>query len=66
MNITKLDDESNTVYTFRVNFINQFSIDNPELKEKDYIRFSKLAANIKFKECKYDYINYNKVKKYII
>ena len=66
MNITKLDDESNNVYNFRVNFINAFSIDYPNLTEKEYIKYSKIAANIKFKECRYDSINYNKVKKYII
>ena len=66
MTITKLDDESNTIYNFRVSFINSFSIDYPNLTEKDYIKYSKIAANIKFKECRYDIINYNKVKKYII
>ena len=65
MNIIKQDDESNTVYDYRVSFINSFSIDYPNLTEKDYIKYSKIAANIKFKECRYDSINYNKVKKYI-
>lgn len=64
-NIERFVDESNNVYNFRVSFINKFSENNPELKEKDYIRFSKIAANIKFKECRYDPINYNKVKKYL-
>ena len=66
MTIAKLDDESNTIYNFRVSFINSFSIDYPNLTEKDYVKYSKIAANIKFKECRYDSINYNKVKKYII
>tara|TARA_Y100000590_G_scaffold462398_1_gene626410 strand:- start:1104 stop:1301 length:198 start_codon:yes stop_codon:yes gene_type:complete len=65
MTIAKLDDESNNVYNFRVDFINSFSIDYPNLTEKDYIKYSKIAANIKFKECRYDSINYNKIKKYI-
>lgn len=64
-NIERFVDESNTVYNFRISFINKFSEDNPELKEKDYIRYSKIASNIKFKECRYDPINYNKVKKYL-
>ena len=66
MTITKLDDESNTIYNFRVSFINAFSIDYPNLTEKDYIKYSKIVANIKFKECRYDSINYITVKKYII
>lgn len=65
MNIIKQEDESNTVYNYRVSFINSFSIDNPNLSDKDYIKYSKIAANIKFKECRYDSINYNKVKKYL-
>lgn len=65
MNIIKLDDESETVYKYRVSFINLFSIDYPNLSDKEYIKFSKIAANIKFKECKYDSINYHKVKKYL-
>ena len=64
-NIERFVDESNTVYNFRVNFINKFSEDNPELKEKDHIKYSKIASNIKFKDCRYDKINYNKVKKYL-
>lgn len=65
MNINKLDDESQTVYNFRVSFINSFSIDHPNLSEKDYIKYSKIAAYIKFKKCRYDSINFNKVKKYL-
>ena len=65
MNITKLDDESNTVYNYRITFINNFSLDYPDLTEKEYIKYSKIAANIKFKECRYDSINFNKVKKYL-
>ena len=64
MNIKKLDDESNTVYNYRITFINNFSLDYPNLTDKN-IKYSKIAANIKFKECRYDSINYNKVKKYL-
>ena len=65
MNLIKLDDESNTVYNYRFSFINLFSIDYPNLSDKEYVKFSKIAANIKFKDCIYDSINYNKVKKYL-
>ena len=65
MNIPKMTDESNTIYNFRISFINKFSTDNPNLNEKDYIKFSKIASNIKYKDCRYDRINYNKIKKYL-
>jgi|AACY02.1.fsa_nt_gi hypothetical protein len=65
MTIPKLDDESETIYNYRISFINLFSQENPNLSQKEYIKFSKIAANIKFKECRYDSINYNKVKKYL-
>jgi len=65
MNIVRFIDESNIVYNYRVEFINKFSIDNPNMNEKDYIKFSKIAANIKFKGCRYDSINFNKYKSYL-
>lgn len=65
MDIPKLDDKSNKVYNYRIKFINLFSADNPDLTIKEYIKFSKMAANIKFKECRYDHINFNKIKKYL-
>ena len=61
----RLIDESNTIYNYRVKFYEKFSNDNPTLKKKEYVKYSKIAANIKFKECKYDQINFNKVKKYL-
>lgn len=65
MDIPKLDDESNKVYNYRIKFINLFSADNKDLILKEYIKFSKIAANIKFKECRYDNINFNKIKTYL-
>ena len=65
MNIDRLIDESNKIYNFRINFINKFSEDNPDINQKELIKFSKMAANIKFKECRYDQINYKKIKKYL-
>lgn len=61
----KNQDESNTVYQYRLEFIKKYKKNHNELKEKDYIRLSKIVANIKFKECRYDSIIYNKIKKYI-
>lgn len=61
----KLEDESNTVYQYRLDFIKKYKKNQNDLKEKDYIRLSKIVANIKFKECRYDSIIYNKIKKYI-
>ena len=61
----QLIDESKTVYNYRLQFIKKFKNKNNDFKEKDYIRLSKIAANIKFKECRYDSIIYNKIKNYI-
>ncbi len=61
-NINRFDNESNMVYNFRKNFIN-----NNDLSD-DYntlIRYSKILVNIKFKGCNYDPIIYNKLKKYL-
>ena len=49
-NIPRFVNESNTVYNYRVQFIND-NKDTLELNEK--IKKSKIAANIKFKKCKY-------------
>ena len=65
MIINKFNDESNIVYNFRVSFCEKYSSDNPDVKDKDVIKFSKIAANIKFRKCRYDAFIFNKVKKYI-
>lgn len=60
----RLEDESEKIYDYRINFIKKYS-KNKDVKEKDVIKFSKIAANIKFKKCKYDPFIYNKIKNYL-
>jgi hypothetical protein len=65
MIINKFDDESNNVYNYRITFCEKYSSDNQDIKDKEVIKYSKIAANIKFRKCRYDPFIYNKVKKYI-
>lgn len=60
----RLEDESNKVYNFRIDFIKKYS-KNKDIKEKEAIKFSKIAANIKFRKCRYESLIYNKVKNYL-
>jgi hypothetical protein len=61
--IYRFDNESNTIYNFRKNFIINYKGDD------DYtniVKYSKILANIKFKNCKYDNTIYNKLKIYLL
>jgi hypothetical protein len=62
--IHRFENESNTIYNFRKNFI----INNINKLSDDYntmVRYSKILANIKFKNCSYDITIYNKLKAYL-
>jgi hypothetical protein len=62
--IHRFENESNTVYNFRKNFI----INNINKLSDDFntmVRYSKILANIKFKNCSYDITIYNKLKVFL-
>lgn len=62
--IHRFDNESNIIYNFRKDFI----INNINKLSDDYntmIKYSKILANIKFKNCSYDINIYNKLKAYL-
>lgn len=62
--IHRFENESNTIYNFRKDFITN----NINKLSDDYntiIRYSKILANIKFKHCSYDINIYNKLKQYL-
>jgi hypothetical protein len=64
MDIYRYDNESNIVYNFRKDFI----INNINKLSDDYntmVRYSKILANIKFKNCSYNENIYNKLKLYL-
>ena len=64
LNIHRFENESNTIYNFRKDFI----INNINKLSDDYnlmVKYSKILANIKFKGCVYDINIYNKLKQYI-
>ena len=60
--INRFDTESNIVYNYRVNYITtNLSNINKDLSIRDLIKNSKILANIKFKNCKYDTKIYKKI-----
>ena len=61
MDIFRFENESDTVYNYRLLFItkNKDKFDNHTL-----IKYSKILSNIKFKNCKYDSKIYNILKEY--
>jgi hypothetical protein len=64
MDIYRYENESNIVYNFRKDFI----INNINKLSDDYntmVRYSKILANIKFKNCSYNETIYNKLKQYL-
>ena len=65
MIINKFNDKSNIVYNFRVSFCEKYSSDNPDVKDKDVIKFSKIAANIKFRNVDMMHLYLIKLKIYI-
>jgi hypothetical protein len=65
MILQQFDDESNTVYNYRIEFINKYSKNNTDVSEKELIKLSKIVANIKFRKCKYSPSIFHKIKNYI-
>ena len=61
MDIYRFENESETIYNYRKEFIinNKDKFDTNTL-----IKYSKILANIKFKHCKYDSKIYNVLKEY--
>ena len=66
MDINKHDTESNTVYTFRKQFIEKYKQNNKDENINTIIKYSKMLANIKFKCCKYDNQNLEELKIYLL
>jgi len=62
INISRFEDESDTIYNYRVNYIKN-NIDTSQLKE--LIKNSKIIANIKFKNCRYEAKIYHSVKNFL-
>lgn len=62
MDIFKFENESNTVYNYRLSFITK---NKDKFDMITIIKYSKILANIKFKHCKYDSKLYNMLKEYI-
>ena len=66
INIQKFDTESNSMYIYRLNYINCILQKNiPTTNMYDIIKNSKILANMKFKKCKYDPKIYNQLKEYL-
>ena len=64
MDIYRYENESNIVYNFRKDFI----INNINKLSDNYntmVKYSKILANIKFKNCSYNETIYNKLKQYL-
>ena len=61
--VFRFADESNTVYNYRLNFIKSLYDNDKDLKI--LIKNSKILANMKFKNCKYNPKIYNELKKFI-
>ena len=51
MDIPKLETESDIVYAYRQNYVNMHFT---EYNKSNLIKLSKIAANIKFKQCTYE------------
>ncbi len=64
MDIYKFENESDTVYNYRLSFITKNS-SSDKFDKNTLIKYSKILANIKFKHCKYDSKIYNMLKEYI-
>jgi len=60
--IKRFDEESDDVYDYRLNYINNNI--NPD-NIKKILNNSKILANIKFKMCRYEPKIYNTLKKFI-
>ena len=64
MDIFRFENESDTIYNYRVLFITKNS-PSDKFDTNTIIKYSKILANIKFKKCKYDSKIYNILKEYI-
>jgi hypothetical protein len=60
--IFRCDTESNIVYNYRKNFIENYK-GNDDFNT--IIKYSKILANIKFKGCSYDESIHHKLKEYL-
>lgn len=67
LNIYRYDNESDMIYNYRKTFIlnNYEEFNKTGTDINCVIKYSKILANIKFKNCKYDSIIYNKLKSYL-
>ncbi len=67
ISIYRYENESDTIYNYRKSFIlnnyEEFNKNGTDINT--VIKYSKILANIKFKQCKYDLTIYNKLKEYI-
>lgn len=63
--VEQLDIEPDIIFNFRKTFYDEYKKNNPNESDKNIIIYSKIAANIKFKQCRYDPKLYHKVNKYI-
>lgn len=61
--VHRFEDESNTVYNYRLDFIKKLYDNEKDLKI--LIKNSKILANMKFKNCKYNPKIYHELKKFI-
>ncbi len=66
MDISKFENESNIIYNFRKTFVENYKKDNKDEDINNIIKYSKMAANIKFKGCSYDESIHDKLKTYLI
>lgn len=66
-NIYRYENESDTIYNYRKQFVinNYDEFNKKGIDINCIIKYSKILANIKFKNCKYDSTIYNKLKDYI-
>jgi hypothetical protein len=65
MDIKINDTESNIIYTFRKNFIEEYKKNNTDEDMNTIIKYSKILANIKFKGCNYDGNKIEELKSYL-
>jgi hypothetical protein len=63
--IKQFESESNEIYLARINFIENIKNKNKnKYSDKDLERFSKMWANIKYKQCRYSSKNYNLIRSF--
>lgn len=62
-NITQFLSESDEQFKVRLEMLKKLEED--KIEWKDALKFSKIYANVKFKNCKYSPLVYNLIKKYL-